>query len=78
MNRIELKKIEGISPRAYSLYGPLGDEYRYVLEERFDTWFVYYTERGDKINEQIFNNEGEVCRYLLIKLQKSPMAKIIK
>jgi hypothetical protein len=81
MNRKELKNIfdkEKISPRVYSLYGPVGDDNRYVLEERFGTWFVYYSERGERFGEQIFISEDEACKYMLQKILKDPTTKLVK
>ena len=81
MNREELKSIldrNNISSRAYSLYGPLSDDNRYILEERFGTWFVYYSERGRRIAEQIFNNEHDACIYILNKMLNDPLTKLVK
>ena len=71
MTRQELKTFlsdSGISEHAYSLDGGMWDD-KYVLsQEPMDKWSVYYGERGDRIGERTFNNEGEACKYLLTKL----------
>jgi len=80
MNREELKQLlekEGINPRFYSIYGPLGDEFRYILNKEISMWTVYYTERGKIINKQLFNTEDEACRYFLAWIKRYPELKTV-
>jgi hypothetical protein len=55
---------EGIDTESYSLDGGLPFE-AYVLEERANAWGVYYSERGLRSNEVVFESEDEACRHLL-------------
>jgi hypothetical protein len=78
MNRKELESIlikERISPLAYPLYSPVGNDNRYILEERFGTWYVYFWERGLRTNEQIFSNEDEACRFVLDQILNDPTSR---
>jgi|WetSurMetagenome_2_1015567.scaffolds.fasta_scaffold203403_2 hypothetical protein len=81
MNREQLEDVlnkEHISPNIYSLNGPDNYDNRFILEERYGTWYAYYFERGEKINEQIFSNEDEACRYLLKKILDDPISRLVK
>lgn len=68
MTREDLSRLlveRNISPLAYSLGGGLPNE-RYVLsQEPGGRWSVYYSERGQKSGEHIFDTEDAACRYLL-------------
>jgi hypothetical protein len=37
----------------------------FVLERKNGRWAVYYTERGERFDEQTFETEDEACRYIL-------------
>lgn len=77
MNLRELKRVldrEGFNPGRYSLKGGLPDE-RYCLERRDGGWSVYYSERGEKVEERVFATESEACEDLLRRVRKDPSAK---
>lgn len=55
---------ENVDPGAYSLEGGMPFE-AYVLERRVSNWAVYYSERGLRSGEVVFNSEDEACSYFL-------------
>lgn len=55
---------EDVDNAAYSLDGGMPSE-AYVLEGRGDHWAVFYSERGLRIGETVFEAEDEACSYLL-------------
>jgi hypothetical protein len=66
MNRDELQSVlekNQVAPIAYSLGGGLPNE-KYVLDQGIDKWSVYYSERGQKSGERIFNTEDAACQYI--------------
>jgi hypothetical protein len=67
MNKIKLKSIldeNKINPMTYSLSGGLNND-TICIEEIYGKWHVYYTERGEKFDEKIFNSASEACEYFL-------------
>jgi hypothetical protein len=77
MNRTELESIlrdRKISPLAYSLGGGLPNE-KYTLDQVGSRWSVYYSERGQRSGERIFDSEDEACRYLLNLLCNDPSTR---
>jgi hypothetical protein len=67
MNRTELETTllaRNVSPLAYCLSGGLPNE-KYTLDQAGEKWSVYYSERGQRSGERIFDSEDEACRYLL-------------
>jgi hypothetical protein len=71
--RAELNRL-GIDREAYSLEGGLPVE-KYCLEDRRRHWAVYYSERGLRSGERIFDSEDAACRYLLSLLRVDPTAR---
>jgi len=75
MNKFELiKKLKEkrIRDSAYSLEGGLpGDKY-VLSDDGYGTWSVYYSERGERLDEKKFTSESEACFYLLERLLKDP------
>jgi hypothetical protein len=73
MDRSSLREFlnrERIDPRAYGLDGPEGlpagdREERFFMDETPSGWSVYYSERGLRSGEQLFDSEDEACRHLL-------------
>jgi DNA-directed RNA polymerase subunit F len=63
-----------VLPRYYSLTGGLPDD-RYVLSEENRKWHVYYTEKGSKEKEKIFNSEDEACRYFIWFIAVDPSVR---
>jgi hypothetical protein len=77
MNRNALRAAaerEGIPESAYSLDGGLPPD-RYVLAVVPGGWIVYYSERGERTGETVFETEDEVCSYLLLKLIGDPTTR---
>lgn len=67
MDREALKALfdaENVDPSAYSLDGGMPFE-AYVLEPRASDWAVYYSERGLRSGEVVFQTEDEACAHLL-------------
>lgn len=57
----------GVAPDSYWLEGGLPSE-RYCLEHRVDGWAVYYSERGQRTGETVFDSEQEACDKLFSML----------
>ena len=77
MNRTELHGVlrdRKISQLSYSLDGGLPNE-RYTLGQNGPKWSVYYSERGQKTAERVFDSEDLACRYLLNLLCNDPSAQ---
>ena len=55
---------EGIDPAAYSLHGGMPPE-TYVLEPQPGRWIVFYSERGVRTDETVFESEADACSHLL-------------
>ena len=68
MDRVTLEALpdaEQVNPAAYSLQGGMPSE-AYVLEPpRAADWAVYYSERGLRSGEVVFQTEHEACSYFL-------------
>ena len=67
MDRSAVKTLldtENVDPAAYSLDGGTPSE-AYVLERRCAEWAVYYSERGLRSSEVVFQTEDEACSHLL-------------
>ena len=78
MNRDELEIIlreRGVSPLAYCLGGGLPNE-KYTLDQAGAKWSVYYSERGQRSGERVFDSEDEACRYLLQLLTKDASTRL--
>jgi hypothetical protein len=78
MNRAELEVIlreRNVSPLAYCLGGGLPNE-RYTLDQSGAKWSVYYSERGLRSGERVFESEDEACRYLLELLTNDSTTRI--
>jgi len=66
MSREQLRELliaNSIRPACYELDGRRADM-AYVLERKNSKWAVYYTERGQRFDEQTFEGEDEACRYI--------------
>ena len=74
MNKDELKRTldaEGFNPSVYSLEGGLPND-RLCLSHEQGRWCVYYTERGERFDEQWFDSESDACQRLLSELRSLP------
>ncbi|GAC1382485.1 MAG: hypothetical protein NVSMB48_13150 [Marmoricola sp.] len=78
MTRDELRSAaahNGILPTAYALEGGLPED-RYVLARIGDGWSVYFVERGRRIDELQFDDEGDACDELLLRLLRDPTTRV--
>ena len=76
MNRSELKAVlesEDYRATAYDLEGGTPDD-TYCLEDRGYEWAVYYSEHGQRNEEQIFFNEDDACNHFLQLMRRTPSA----
>ncbi|THV42996.1 hypothetical protein [Glycomyces buryatensis] len=67
MNKQELKaalESAGVDEDAYWLEGGRPNE-AYTLERRDNGWAVYYSEKGNRNDEVVFDTEDEACCELL-------------
>ena len=46
-----------------------------TLDQVGSRWSVYYSERGQRSGERIFDSEDEACRYLLNLLCNDPSTR---
>ncbi|TCJ15325.1 hypothetical protein EPD60_07560 [Flaviaesturariibacter flavus] len=53
-----------IRPDFYSLHGGLPNE-AYCVDSSGDSWYVYYSERGQKTGLTKFESESKACTYFL-------------
>lgn len=77
MNREVLQRraaAEGIRSTAYSLEGGLPPE-TYVLAIVEGGWSVYYSERGFRVGERLYETEDEACSDLLLRLVQDPSTR---
>jgi hypothetical protein len=73
MNILELEKVLmqiGIPLHAYSLKGGLPNE-AFCIGKNGVSWETYYSERGNKSREKIFETEQEACEYFLVWMKKT-------
>ena len=56
---------KGIRRGAYSLCGENIRDEKYCIDDAEDGWHVYYSERGKRNYERVFNNEQDACDYFL-------------
>ncbi len=77
MNREGLRRravAEGIRSSVYSLEGGLPPE-TYVLSIEPGGWAVYYSERGERVDEHRYETEDEACADLLLRLIEDPTTR---
>ena len=68
MNREGLRKAlirNRVNPQYYELDGNPEADMAYCLEQQEHTWYVYYTERGERHDEHVFDDENVACYYIL-------------
>mgnify|MGYP001547317752 CR=1 FL=1 len=61
----------GVNEQTYCLGGDFGDE-QYCLEKINHRWRYYYSERGQKMGERLFDNESDACEYMYSILENDP------
>ena len=74
LTRASLERLlaaEGISERAYNLYGA-HDEQAFVLDQRAGGWAVFFVEQGQETGHCFFDSEAEACLYLLQEVWREP------
>ena len=72
MNKHELEqKLNdlGIDPDSYSLNGECMNE-TLCLENNYGRWSIFYSERGLRTNEEIFDSEDKACNAFLVRIKK--------
>jgi hypothetical protein len=78
MNRSELREVldrDRIRPSSYSLEGGGPDE-AYCLERSRGGWAIFYSERGNRNDEQWFATEDEACTALLEWILADPTTRV--
>ncbi len=77
MNVVELERQLaklGVNDSAYSICDEVGDE-QYCIEKDGGKWHYFYSARGQRSGEKIFQNENEACEYVLSLLKEDPTVK---
>ena len=77
MNLIELKKQLddlGVNENSYSLGENFEDE-QYCLEKTGEKWHYYYSERGEKTGERVFDCEDDACEFMHSILENDPTVR---
>lgn len=77
MNLLELKKeldILGVFENSYSLGNCFTNE-QYRLEQLNNKWSVYYSERGERRGEKLFDTENDACQYFYTLLKRDTTVK---
>ena len=64
-----------VSASSYWLDGGLPSE-RYCIEKRTSGWAVYYSERGQRTGETLFEEEDEACGEIYRMLLADPTTRI--
>lgn len=64
----ELDKLN-IPQNAYCLTGGLPNE-SYCIALNNNNWEVYYSERGNKFDLKLFENESSACEYFLSVMKR--------
>lgn len=71
----ETLRANNIHPDAVRLGSGLPDaDEQYCIVPYGHQWHVYYAERGQKSNLQVFESEDAACRYLLAILKEDTSA----
>jgi hypothetical protein len=70
----ERLRADGIRPDAYDLDNRSADE-AYVLMHEHNKWVVFYSERGLRSSERVFETEEEACRDLYDRIQNDPTTR---
>jgi len=63
-----------VNPAVYSLDGGLPNDAYCLDDAGGGRWVVYYSERGSRFDERMFDQESEACQYLLDTLLNEPSA----
>jgi len=74
MDKAELKQVldaERFDPKVSSLDGGLPND-RVCLSAEAGRWYVYYSERGSRFDEECYPSEREACADLLRRLRELP------
>lgn len=74
MNRLKLKALldaEGVRTDAYSIDGLERDE-SLCLKVAAGGWVVFYSERGLRSGEKLFETEDDACNFLAMHLLADP------
>ena len=72
MNKSELANYlqqKGVPEDGYSLEGGNPSEAMVLDHSRSGLWYVYYSERGNRVSERVFDREEDACQYFLEALR---------
>ena len=78
MNRTDLQDrlmSEGIRKDTFSIYGDYADEAYILSKESAGKWSVYYSERGLRTAEKLFDSEEGACQHFYDLLAKDPTVR---
>lgn len=65
--KIQLQKY-GVAEWLYNLDGKGRNDERYCLIRKEQKWNVYFSERGIKTTDELFESEDEACQFIYSKL----------
>jgi hypothetical protein len=63
----------GVPEDAYRVGGDRNESYCLITEG--GRWKVYYSERGQRVNEAVFADEGGACQRLLDELMRDTVVR---
>ncbi len=66
---------EDCNPRCYCLPDAPNDGERYVLSKESEKWHVFYSERGNRIDETVWPTESEACESFLKRILEDPSTR---
>ncbi|NYF11408.1 hypothetical protein HDC94_002564 [Leifsonia sp. AK011] len=61
---------KGVPADSYSLEGGNPSEAMVLDHSRSGLWYVYYSERGNRVSERVFAREEDACEYFLELLRR--------
>ncbi len=73
---IEAASRERINPRYYSLDGGLVDNTYCIDSVPVGGWVVYFSERGSRWEERVFDSESDALTYMLARLIAEPHSRL--
>jgi hypothetical protein len=74
MNCFQLRKVFdsfGVQPSTVS-FGVVNLPERYTILYEDSQWHVFYSERGNRNSESIYDTEADACDDLLFRIAKDP------
>ena len=69
INKLQLLlKESGVPDEMYNLHEVGRDDERFCLRKNENQWQVYFSERGVKTIDEMFETESEACQYIYEQL----------